>query len=191
LATRRHRLEGPGSRRAAIARDADPAATADCPCAGPPETQILTPPSTAPSRIRPKAVRDAQEAASTSARLMKSTPRRGGLMRRRPADGGTAPTRIRTRFGYCLPICISLLLMVAAAMKGTTTPPPPHRWRAAPYLMVKDDALPPPPLAAARVEPMAGLWQRQGGEGCPRWRRLNRRPSRLGLGDAGADAKLY
>jgi hypothetical protein len=54
--------------------------------------------------------------------------------------------------------------------------------------MVKDDALPPPSLATARVEPMAGLWRRQGGgEGCPRWRRLNRRPSRLGLGDAGAE----
>jgi hypothetical protein len=72
-------------------------------------------------------------------------------------------------------------------MKGTTTPLPPHRRRAAPYLMVKDDALPPPSLAASRVEPMAGLWWRQGGgEGCPRWQRLNRRPSRLGLGDAGA-----
>jgi hypothetical protein len=113
---------------------------------------------------------------------MKSTPCRGGLRRRWPADGGTAPARIRSRFGYCLPICISLLLTVAAAMKGTTTSPPPRRWRAAPYLMVKDDALPPPSLAAARIVPMASLWRRQGGgEGCPRWRRLNRRPSRLGL----------
>jgi hypothetical protein len=53
-------------------------------------------------------------------------------------------------------------------MKGTTTPPPLRRRRAAPYLMVKDDALPPPSLAAARVEPMAGLWRRQGGGDHPK-----------------------